>query len=119
MINRFQPNPHWARMPLFDRSNWERVCFGEVVGERQRGVRAGRGRHRPLHGAAAWSRGHCVYGPELYLGHYKMGKARYRPGLLKETMRALKRPIQINSGSSRVHEDSYSSVEENLRDRRA
>ncbi len=26
-----KPNPHWARLPLFNRKNWSRVRFGEVV----------------------------------------------------------------------------------------
>lgn len=26
-----QPNPHWAKLPLFDRKGWKRVRFGDVV----------------------------------------------------------------------------------------
>jgi len=26
-----KPNPEWAKLPLFDRKNWKRVRFGEVV----------------------------------------------------------------------------------------
>ena len=26
-----QPNPAWASIPLFDRTGWKRVCFGDVV----------------------------------------------------------------------------------------
>jgi hypothetical protein len=26
-----QPNPAWASLPLFDRTGWKRVCFGDVV----------------------------------------------------------------------------------------
>ena len=26
-----KPNPNWAQLPLFDRSKWETVRFGDVV----------------------------------------------------------------------------------------
>ncbi len=26
-----RPNPHWARLPLFNRKHWSRVRFGDVV----------------------------------------------------------------------------------------
>jgi hypothetical protein len=26
-----QPNPAWATLPLFDRTGWKRVRFGDVV----------------------------------------------------------------------------------------
>jgi hypothetical protein len=26
-----QPNPLWLELPLFDRTGWKRVCFGDVV----------------------------------------------------------------------------------------
>ena len=25
------PNPEWAKLPLFDRTGWKRVRFGDVV----------------------------------------------------------------------------------------
>lgn len=28
---RMQPNPHWAKLPLFDRKGWKKVRFGDVV----------------------------------------------------------------------------------------
>jgi type I restriction enzyme S subunit len=30
-LAKLQPNPHWARLPLFDRKGWKTVRFGEVV----------------------------------------------------------------------------------------
>lgn len=30
-LTSLQPNPHWARLPLFDRKGWQRVRFGDVV----------------------------------------------------------------------------------------
>lgn len=30
-LEKLRPNPDWAALPLFDRSKWERVRFGEVV----------------------------------------------------------------------------------------
>ena len=30
-LARLKPNPHWAKLPLFNRKNWSRVRFGEVV----------------------------------------------------------------------------------------
>lgn len=30
-LAKLKPNPEWALLPLFDRSNWKRVRFGEVV----------------------------------------------------------------------------------------
>ncbi len=30
-LARLKPNPHWARLPLFNRKNWSRVRFGDVV----------------------------------------------------------------------------------------
>jgi hypothetical protein len=30
-IFQLQPNPDWARLPLFDRKGWKRVRFGDVV----------------------------------------------------------------------------------------
>jgi len=27
----FKPNPDWATLPLFDRTGWKRVRFGDVV----------------------------------------------------------------------------------------
>ena len=29
--SQLKPNPHWARLPLFDRKGWKTVRFGEVV----------------------------------------------------------------------------------------
>ncbi|MHB8523941.1 MAG: restriction endonuclease subunit S [Limisphaerales bacterium] len=31
MLATLKPNPHWARLLLFNRKNWSRVRFGEVV----------------------------------------------------------------------------------------
>jgi type I restriction enzyme, S subunit len=31
MTSNFKPNPAWAKLPLFDRTGWKRVRFGEVV----------------------------------------------------------------------------------------
>jgi len=28
---KLKPNPNWARLPLFNRKNWSRVRFGDVV----------------------------------------------------------------------------------------
>ena len=30
-LDSFRPNPDWAKLPLFDRSKWQRVRFGDVV----------------------------------------------------------------------------------------
>jgi len=30
-ITRLRPNPDWARLPIFDRTGWKRVRFGDVV----------------------------------------------------------------------------------------
>jgi hypothetical protein len=30
-LENLKPNPHWARLPLFNRKNWSRFRFGEVV----------------------------------------------------------------------------------------
>src|SRR6266403_4153054 len=30
LVNR-KPNPHWARLPVFNRKNWSRFRFGDVV----------------------------------------------------------------------------------------
>ena len=30
-LSELQPNPNWARLPLFDRKGWSRVRFGDVV----------------------------------------------------------------------------------------
>jgi len=30
-LTEFKPNPAWASLPLFDRTSWNRVRFGEVV----------------------------------------------------------------------------------------
>ena len=30
-LAKLKPNPHWARLPLFNRKNWSRVRFGDVV----------------------------------------------------------------------------------------
>ena len=30
-LDKLRPNPHWARLPLFDRKGWKTVRFGEVV----------------------------------------------------------------------------------------
>ena len=30
-LETLRPNPDWAKLPLFDRSNWQRVRFGDVV----------------------------------------------------------------------------------------
>jgi len=30
-LAKLKPNPNWARLPLFNRKNWSRVRFGEVV----------------------------------------------------------------------------------------
>ncbi|HMN06189.1 MAG TPA: restriction endonuclease subunit S, partial [Flavobacteriales bacterium] len=28
---RMQPNPHWAKLPLFDRKGWEKLPFGDIA----------------------------------------------------------------------------------------
>jgi type I restriction enzyme S subunit len=30
-LDKLKPNPHWAKLPLFNRKNWTRVRFGDVV----------------------------------------------------------------------------------------
>ena len=30
-LGKLKPNPDWAALPLFDRTGWKRVRFGEVV----------------------------------------------------------------------------------------
>jgi type I restriction enzyme S subunit len=30
-LPKFRPNPHWAKLPLFDRKGWKMMRFGEVV----------------------------------------------------------------------------------------
>jgi type I restriction enzyme S subunit len=30
-LAKLKPNPHWAKLPLFNRKNWSRVRFGDVV----------------------------------------------------------------------------------------
>jgi type I restriction enzyme S subunit len=30
-LSSLKPNPHWAKLPLFNRKNWSRVRFGDVV----------------------------------------------------------------------------------------
>ncbi len=30
-FSNLQPNPHWAKLPLFNRKNWARVRFEHVV----------------------------------------------------------------------------------------
>jgi restriction endonuclease S subunit len=30
-LAKLKPNPHWARLPLFNRNDWSRVRFGDVV----------------------------------------------------------------------------------------
>jgi hypothetical protein len=30
-LARLKPNPHWARLPLFNHKNWSRVRFGDAV----------------------------------------------------------------------------------------
>src|SRR6266853_2101678 len=30
-LDRLKVHPNWAELPLFDRSTWKRVCFGDVV----------------------------------------------------------------------------------------
>jgi type I restriction enzyme S subunit len=30
-LAQLKPNPNWARLPLFNRKNWSRVRFGDVV----------------------------------------------------------------------------------------
>ena len=31
LLERLVPNPSWASLPLFDRTGWKRVRFGDVV----------------------------------------------------------------------------------------
>jgi len=31
LLAQFKPNPHWAKLPLFNRKNWSRVRFDDVV----------------------------------------------------------------------------------------
>ena len=30
-LEKLKPNPHWAKLPLFNRKNWTRVRFDDVV----------------------------------------------------------------------------------------
>ncbi len=30
-LAKLKPNPNWAKLPLFNRKNWSRVRFGDVV----------------------------------------------------------------------------------------
>jgi hypothetical protein len=30
-LSKLKPNPHWEKLPLFNRKNWSRVRFGDVV----------------------------------------------------------------------------------------
>ena len=30
-LAKLQPNPHWARLPLFDRKGWRTMAFGEFA----------------------------------------------------------------------------------------
>lgn len=39
-LAQLQPNPHWAKLPLFDRKGWKTVRFGDVVENVNETVRA-------------------------------------------------------------------------------
>ena len=30
-LEKLKPNPHWARLPLFDRKGWRMMAFGEFA----------------------------------------------------------------------------------------